>query len=702
MNYTRDQKTLLTVYFACYYAVFGFFFLDSRLLSQYQPIFFNFNHDLTELLLLVTGIPKWMIAHPASFLCADLLVLLAPAVLLGFYIKKGRFSLFLGVFFSFLLGFYLLLANIFWQVHHEPFILYVLLSAVFWTRSEKGFYTLLSGCRYYFLYIFVSAALWKLLRGSLFNGEEMSRILLLHHGDLLSEAGDSLSCRVYFFLIDHPALSWWLYLGGVLLEGSFIVGFFTRRWDKMLLGFAVLFVVADLLVMRIPYWTILMGAVTLWIGPGRRGPQWFGSPESNAAAPGILIYETTHHENLPALLDLCEANFNRVVVFLQTLSYENLSGKGSPSQHWPRTEFVVQETDCPNRVFIQRMFHFGKKEGFSHLHLSTLDNNLLFFAYKLWINTELQVSLTVHEVNEYFALSFASLRDVTESVAKGILHRRIRNHTMFLPAMAGRLQQRLPGAVAVFIPSRFYESQDRRPSPAGTPPRAPASIPAAPPPGNAAAPHRAFRVVIPGSVDPNRRNYEEVVKFFTDWLTRAITSSCPIELVILGDSNTPFGARIVAQLQNLESPFFRLVHYQGYVPELVYEQQIETADLLWSPLKVNKKSSRNSPETYGQTTASGLTADLLLNNIPALAPAGFELPGSFQPALLTYSSSEELDAIFRRLLEDAVYYRELRGRIHEAFSYFVKENFNEAFQLLTGLDQRSLLSPGPDQKTKKG
>jgi len=654
MNYTRDKKTLLTVYFACYYAVFAFFFIDSRLLSQYQPIFFNFNHDLTELLLLATGIPKWMIAHPASFLCADLLVLLAPAVLLGFYIKKGRFSLFLGVFFSFLLGFYLLLANIFWQVHQEPFILYVLLSAVFWTRSEKGFYTLLSGCRYYFLYIFVSAALWKLLRGGIFNGEEMSRVLLQHHSDLLSGACDSLSCRVYFFLIDHPALSWWLYFGGVLLEGSFIVGFFTRRWDKILLGFAVLFVVADLLVMRIPYWTILMGAVTLWIGPGpRRAP----------ALSGIIIYETTHHENLPALLDLCEANFNRVVVYLQTLSYENLSGKGSPAQRWPRTEFVVQETDCPNRVFIQKMFSFGKKEGFSHLHLSTLDNNLLFFAYKLWINSELQVSLTVHEVNEYFALSFASLRDVTESVAKGILHRRIRNHTMFLPAMAGRFQQRLPGTVAVFIPSRFYQSQ-----------------------APSAAPHRPFRVVIPGSVDPNRRNYEEVVKFFTDWLTQAITPSRSIELVILGDSNNPFGARIVAQLQNLESPFFRLIHYQGYVPELVYERQIETADLLWSPLKVNKKSSRNSPETYGQTTASGLTADLLLNNIPALAPAGFELPGSFQPALLHYSSPAELNAIFGRLLEDAVYYRELRGQIHSAFSWFVKENFNEAFELLTGLD----------------
>ena len=675
MNYTQDKKTLLTVYFACYYAVFLFFFIDSRLLSQYQPIFFNFNHDLTEFLLIVTGIPKWMIAHPASFLCADLLALLAPAALLGFYISKGRFSLFLGVLFSFLLGFYLLLADIFGQVHHEPFILYIFLSVVFWTNSEKSFYTLLSGCRYYFLYIFVSAALWKLLRGAVFNGEEMSRILLLHHSDLLSGTCDSLSCRVYYFLIGHPALSWWLYFGGVLLEGSFIIGFFTRRRDKVLLGFAVLFVAADLLVMRIPYWTILMGAVTLWIGPGPR--------RRRSQPTGIIIYETTHHEGLPALLDLSEANFSRIVVYLQTLSFENLSGKGSPAQRWPRTEFVVQETGCPNRVFIQRMFSFLKKEGFSHLHLSTLDNNLLFFAYKLWFYDDLQVSLNVHEVNEYFALSFASLQDVTESLAKPVLHRRIRNHTMLLPAMAERFQQRLPGTVAEFIPSRFYQS----PSPAA--------------PDNVAGSNRPFRVVVPGSVDPNRRNYEEVIRFFTDWYTQKTVPSRPIELVILGDSNNPFGTRVITALQNLESPFFRLIHYQGYVPELVYERQIETADLLWSPLKVNKKSRRNSRETYGQTTASGLTADLLLNNVPALAPAGFELPESFQAALLPYSSPMELNDIFERLLTDPGYVSGLRQQIHKAFSAIVKENFNDAFQLLTGLDQGSPLSTRLDQEGKK-
>lgn len=697
MNYTRDKRTLLFVYFAFYYTVFLFFFIDHRLLSQYRPILFNYNRDLTELAFIWTGIPKWMIGHPGSFLWADVGVLLVPVVLLGYFIRRGRFSLLPGVLFSFCLGIYLLLANIFWQVHHEPFILYFLLSFAFWTNREQRWYTVMAGCRYYFLYVFASAAVWKIARGALFNGQEMSRILLMHHTDLLSGPCDSLSCRAYFYLIDHPALSWCFYAAGVLLEVSFVVGFFTRRWDRLLLGLAVLFVVADHLVMCIPYWTILMGGVTLWIGsrpPRERGRRQPGS----AAESGIVIYETTHHENMPALLDLSETHFSRVTVFLPALSYENLSGQGSPAERWSRTAFVVQEADCSNRVFIRRMFSFLKKERYSHLHLSTLDNNLLVFAFILWVNADVFVSLTVHEVNEYFARSYASFRDITESVAKLFLHRRIRHHTMFLPAMAERFQQQMPGAVAVFIPSRFYQA----PAPVAAEASGPSKPIGAGSAGGAGRAVRPFRVVIPGSVDAGRREYEEVVTFFTNWSGGGIAPSRPVELVILGDSHSPYGARIVAQLQRLESPVFRLTHYQGYIPELVYEQQIGSADLLWSPLKVDKKSSRNNPEQYGQTTASGLTADLLLNNAPALAPAGFELPESFRAALLSYSSPAELSAIFGRLLEDTVYTYELRRRIHGAFSFFIKENFSADFRSLTGLDQGAPGSTRLDKESKKG
>src|ERR1700748_2613671 len=117
MNYTRDKRILLGVYFLFYYAVLLFFALDERLLSQYQPILFNYNRDLAELGLIATGIPRWLMAHPGSLVMAGVLAFLLPAVLVGYMIlRKGRFSVLLGVVFVVFLGIYLLLADVFWQM----------------------------------------------------------------------------------------------------------------------------------------------------------------------------------------------------------------------------------------------------------------------------------------------------------------------------------------------------------------------------------------------------------------------------------------------------------------------------------------------------------------------------------------------------------------------------------------------------------
>src|SRR5262249_9553260 len=152
-------------------------------------------------------------------------------------------------------------------------------------------------------------------------------------------------CRGYAWLIDHPLPAQCLYLGGVLLEAVFLIGLFTRRYDRLLLALAILFVVADLLVMRIPYWILLLGCVTLCLATRPR--ERF-----------MVIYETTHHENLPALLDLCEMQFPLVVVFLKEVSYRNITGSTLPAARWPKTQFVIQRDRESNRRFIGRLFRY--------------------------------------------------------------------------------------------------------------------------------------------------------------------------------------------------------------------------------------------------------------------------------------------------------------------------------------------------------
>jgi hypothetical protein len=650
-NFYRDRRLVLLAYFLFYYAFLLGFYLDYRLISQYHPIFFNYNRDLTELALIATGIPRWMIAHPFSFVVADTFAFLLPLPILVNFGRKQRLFAVFGVIFALFIAFYLLLADIFWQVHHEPFILYFLLALAFTTNRPGRFYLLITGCRYYFLYIFASAAIWKFARGAVFNGEEMSRILLVQHTDLLTGTCSSLSCRFYNWLIVHPPLSQTLYIASALLEASFIIGFFTRRFDRWLIAGAVVFVLADLVVMRIPYWTILLGTLTLWLRP---------ADITKKREKKIVLYETTHHENLPALLDLCEVQFNQVAVFLKEISYHNLTGQGSPEQRWPQTDFFIQTTDCPNRRFIRQLFRFIRRHGFTHLHLCTLDNNLLLFAVRLTFIGPVHVSGTVHEVNEYFSRSFHTLRDWTETIAKQVFHRQIRHYHVFLTAMADQIRRQLPGSTVVFIPSRFYSGHrpPSHPSPTHSPP---------------------FRIIVPGSLDPNRRNYNDIIKALP-----ILSSISSFGFVLLGDASPETATPILADFQPLLSDRISLRTFNGYIPETTYEQELAHAHLIWSPLNIHKSNSRNHPETYGLTTASGLTADLLLTNIPALVPADFIVPEPFRPAIYHYGSPEEASAIIQRFLDDPTTYAGVRESIHQAFSYFSKENFTGAFRQLTG------------------
>ena len=333
----------------------------------------------------------------------------------------------------------------------------------------------------------------------------------------------------------------------------------------------------------------------------------------------------------------------------------------------------------------------------------------------------LQVSLTLHEVNAWFDYPWRSFRDWTENLAKVLLHRRISHYSFFLPAMAEAFRQRMPRATAVFIPSRFYQRRPPDQSPAI--PASPGTIPppaaaialsaptsstttAAAPPANG----RPFTIVIPGSVDGNRRDYVFVTDFFRHWLPGRDASDRPIRLVILGDSQSPGATAIVAFLKDLESARFTVIAFNGYVPESTYEQQLAAADLLWSPLRLQKLGSRNNPEVYGQTTASGLTADLLLNDTPALVPEGLDLPDVFRTALLPYRSADEVGRLLNRFLSDGEWLPQLRVNIAASFSFFAKENFYPAFDHLTELpptfDRLTELPPTFDplteEKSKKG
>lgn len=119
--------------------------------------------------------------------------------------------------------------------HYEHLLVAALfMSFILIVRQQRLFILLWANLRYYVLFVMVSAWAWKAWRGSLWLEHQMSEILKLQHMELLINYPDAWYSQIISYLIAHPEWSCWLWYAGWLLEASFVIGFFTRRFDRIL------------------------------------------------------------------------------------------------------------------------------------------------------------------------------------------------------------------------------------------------------------------------------------------------------------------------------------------------------------------------------------------------------------------------------------------------------------------------------------
>lgn len=260
------RHTVLLWYCAIFYGLFFFKLSNGMLLSQVQPVFIYDTFDAFTWLFMQTGIPQWLL-QSRQFLLFDALYYTAPlALLLAAYTKPPAMII---------AAVYLLLVNwIYLQCYSlfpiSSITIYIagfLFPVLFLANTETTFLLLFAGLRYFFLYFFCSAGVWKIVQGGVFNPLQLSAILLEQHKELLTSSPRYWLSQWYQWLIEHHLVSYALYLLVDVMELSFIVGFFTRRFDRLLLSFYLLFLFANHLIMRIPYYETMPFLLLLYLQP---------------------------------------------------------------------------------------------------------------------------------------------------------------------------------------------------------------------------------------------------------------------------------------------------------------------------------------------------------------------------------------------------------------------------------------------------
>ncbi len=233
---------------------------------QMMPKLFLTRFDGFTWLFMRTGVHQWLIDNPEGWGMFDAMFYSLPLI---YFLSHNIFktgSTIIATFMLLVNWTYVQSYTLFPTNSIEAHTAWLMFPIVFLVTQPKTFRLLIEGLRYFFLFFFVSAGLWKFLNGGIFNPDQMSGVLLYQHADLLSSSPGYWQTEMIQWLINHKTVGCGLYIIATFLELVFVVAFFTKKYDHLLIIGFILFLIFDHVLMRIPYYEVLPYLITLRIG----------------------------------------------------------------------------------------------------------------------------------------------------------------------------------------------------------------------------------------------------------------------------------------------------------------------------------------------------------------------------------------------------------------------------------------------------
>lgn len=238
-DYTSWEKKLLCrITFACIFGSLVYSLVSHTLVHQLREPVLRFPYvDLTYWILHLLQVPEFITGHYIVACIFD--GALFTFCVLSFLYPGKR--LFIGLF-TLLYFIYFIIYNTY-GAHHTAHKIGILLMPIpFLAASGRSFNYLWQSLRYFLLFVFSSAFIWKLGRLSWLHEDQGILIMKKNLAAYLYFNPSTTLAGLYRWFLQHPAIVNSLFIAGFILEGLFIIGFFTKKYDYYLLIAAILLI----------------------------------------------------------------------------------------------------------------------------------------------------------------------------------------------------------------------------------------------------------------------------------------------------------------------------------------------------------------------------------------------------------------------------------------------------------------------------
>ena len=222
-----------------------YFFCDVHIAAFVGNTFIGFEQDPLLWLTYSAGLPQLILSNVYVSYFIDAFIFVLLCLLIAKPLNKWlAIMLLLSLFI-----FYAIFTGHLGHRNYQSGYLLILLPFCF--KKIKHKQIVFEFTRYFLLFFYVSAAYFKIKSGSLFAADHLSHAIVNQFTPYFLEHSHSIRTYFNLFLISHTTLATLLYIVATILEFSAITGFFTKRFDKYLASFFLLFHFANWFIMDI-------------------------------------------------------------------------------------------------------------------------------------------------------------------------------------------------------------------------------------------------------------------------------------------------------------------------------------------------------------------------------------------------------------------------------------------------------------------
>lgn len=363
----------------------------------------------------------------------------------------------------------------------------------------------------------------------------------------------------------------------------------------------------------------------------------------------IAIIEKGHFEVAGTLVSLFDTGYNNITVFVEDESYRQL--QLMLPEKVTRYTWVIKAKDESNRRFISRMFHFLQAGSFDLIYFNTIDNNFIIYANYLKKLKNNNTVLTLHDINGFFDYKPSlSIRRLVRYIGKKRLVKIIPAFNILSETLMTRLRSRLPSSKKIYtVPGSFFE---------------PALFTA-----KTFSTADTISIVIPGSVDTRRRNYELVF----DLLHAASQRNKRISITLLGAFKKGYSEEIQKKCIEYQRTHDNLhTCQQEIVDQPEFDKVIRESHFIWIPLQSFSIISDGVEEQYGVSTSSGNIADIIRHAKPFFAPAQLLLESRLEKSCIRYRTVDDIVNVLEQLTPAS--YAVMQEISQQSSLYYTKKN----------------------------